>query len=136
MILDFTSPNYDLRPKETKVLFVVIHYTGMLDYQVALERLCNKESKVSAHWLIDESGNLYKLVDELHRAWHAGVSEWKGFKNLNSCSIGIELVNPGHEYGYREFKEMQMQTLESLLKNIILKYDLKPNSVIGHSDLI
>lgn len=135
MIIDSASPNYDLRPQESKILFVVIHYTGMLDCKAALDRLCNLESKVSAHWLIDESGRLYKLVEEFHRAWHAGISEWKGIKNINSCSIGIELVNQGHEYGYNKFKEMQMQTLESLLKKIIFKYGLKPSSVIGHSDI-
>ena len=135
MIIDAASPNYDFRPSKSKILFVVIHYTGMIDSESAIERLRDSKSKVSAHWLIDESGSIFKLVDECCRAWHAGISEWKGYKNINSYSIGIELVNPGHDLGYTKFKELQMQSLESLIKNITLKYGLHPNSVIGHSDI-
>ena len=135
MIIDVASPNYDFRPSKSKILFVVIHYTGMIDSESAIERLRDSKSKVSAHWLIDESGSIFKLVDECCRAWHAGISEWKGYKNINSYSIGIELVNPGHDLGYTKFKELQMQSLEFLIKNITLKYGLHPNSVIGHSDI-
>ncbi|HSM22571.1 MAG TPA: N-acetylmuramoyl-L-alanine amidase, partial [Rubrivivax sp.] len=92
------SPNFDLRPAGTAVDTLVLHYTGMPTATAALERLCDPSAKVSAHWLIDEDGTLVALVPEAMRAWHAGVSWWRGESNLNDRSIGIELVNPGHEW--------------------------------------
>ncbi len=101
--ISYPSPNYNNRPVKQSVDMVVIHYTGMTTGKSALQRLCDPSSKVSAHYLIEENGDIYQLVAEEKRAWHAGVSDWMGQSNLNDCSIGIELVNPGHEHSYRPF---------------------------------
>ena len=114
---------------------LVIHYTGMITADAALERLCDPSAQVSAHYLIDEDGTLYRLVDEASRAWHAGVAYWAGATNINDRSIGIELVNPGHEFGYRAFPEPQMQSLESLARQIVARHPIAPDRVLGHSDI-
>ena len=90
---------------------IVLHYTGMPDMQSALDRLTSPEAKVSAHYLVDEDGTIYRLVDESNRAWHAGKSRWRGVADVNSASVGIEIVNPGHEFGYREFPDEQMASV-------------------------
>ena len=107
MIIQF-SPNYNNRPSKCPIDTLVIHYTGMGDFQSALTRLCDPNAEVSAHYLINENGQVYNLVCESKRAWHAGVSFWRGRSNINDCSIGIELVNPGHDFGYRPFSKSQM----------------------------
>ncbi len=114
---------------------IVLHYTGMQSGQAALERLCDPAAAVSAHYLIDEDGQLHRLVDDHYRAWHAGVSYWQGLSGVNGCSIGIELVNPGHEFGYRPFPEAQMVALEALLSLLVAKYRIAPDRVVGHSDV-
>ena len=114
---------------------LVIHYTGMQSAGAALERLCDPGSEVSAHYLIDEAGEIFALVDEENRAWHAGVSSWRGEANVNSRSIGIELVNPGHEFGYRAFPEAQMAALVDLAKGILSRWPIPPRNVVGHSDV-
>lgn len=129
----FRSPNFDERFE--KINMIVIHYTGMNSFDEAKDHLCNKNSKVSAHYLIDEIGKIYQLVDDIHRAWHAGVSIWKNKKDINSCSIGIELVNPGHEFGYKSFEEKQMFSIEHLLEELIFHYDIPLSNVVGHSDV-
>ena len=134
-IITKLSPNYTKKTILRKIDTVIIHYTGMKSKTDALKRLTDKASKVSAHWLIDENGLIYKLVEEKNIAWHAGVSSWRGIKNINLNSIGIELVNEGHEYNYRSFKEKQMISLESLLIGIIKKYKIEPALVLGHSDI-
>jgi len=101
----------------------------------ALERLCDPATKVSAHYLIDEDGRIVRLVDEAKRAWHAGVSCWQGRERLNDCSIGIEIVNPGHEWGYRPFTEAQYQALEWLCPPLISKFAIRPLRVLAHSDI-
>ena len=103
--------------------------------QEALKRLCEPESKVSAHYTIDEDGTVYCHVDPQFRAWHAGVSELGNLKNFNDFSIGIELVNPGREFGYREFPELQINVLIYMLKQLYKQFPIKPELVLGHSDI-
>ena len=134
-IIQKKSPNFDKRPKGTKINSIIIHYTGMKTFHEAYERLCDKNSKVSSHYLIGRDGRIINLVDEKYRAWHAGVSRWKGIDNLNNNSIGIELENPGHEFGYISFSKKQMDALILLCKEIKKRYDIKAEWVLGHSDI-
>lgn len=127
------SPNYDARKGLPDM--IVLHYTGMTSAAAALERLCDRAAKVSAHYVIDEDGTLYHLVDEARRAWHAGVSFWAGERDINAVSIGIELVNPGHEFGYRPFPEAQISTLIALLDDVRSRWDIPDSRILGHSDV-
>jgi N-acetylmuramoyl-L-alanine amidase len=127
------SPNHDAR--NGAVDMIVLHYTGMKDCAGALDQLCDSASKVSAHYLIDEDGTIYALVDEARRAWHAGVASWHGETDINSCSIGIELVNPGHEFGYRAFPEAQMKALEHLCADLLERHNISAARVLGHADV-
>lgn len=128
------SPNHGDR-KGKDVSMVVLHYTGMKTAKEALDRMCDPEAEVSAHYMIEESGKYHWLVPEDRRAWHAGVSEWAGETDVNSASIGIELVNPGHEWGYREFSEPQIDSLLRLLGGILQRFPVPRPRVIGHSDV-
>ncbi|MCB2075022.1 MAG: N-acetylmuramoyl-L-alanine amidase [Novosphingobium sp.] len=127
------SPNRDER--RLPVSMVVLHYTGMKSAEEALERMCDPEAKVSAHYMIDEDGIVTALVPEEKRAWHAGKSYWRGITDVNSASVGIELVNPGHEFGYRPFPEAQMEALLPLLADIVERHDIPRANVVGHSDV-
>jgi N-acetylmuramoyl-L-alanine amidase len=127
------SPNWDER--KLPVSMVVLHYTGMPTAEEALARMCDPAAKVSAHYMIDEDGQVTRMVPEDKRAWHAGRSYWRGLTDLNSASIGIELVNPGHEWGYRSFTEAQMESLVPLLAAIIGRYNIPRANVVGHSDV-
>lgn len=129
------SPNCESRPKGTPVDMLVLHYTGMRSAEEALTWMCDPASKVSAHYCIDEAGTITRLVPESSRAWHAGVSHWRGHTDLNSRSIGIELVNPGHEFGYRAFPEVQMRTLVLLASAILRRHPIPVRNVVGHSDI-
>ena len=129
------SPNFDARKPDANVDMLVLHYTGMRDGHVALERLRDPATKVSAHYMIEEEGTVYSLVDEDLRAWHAGVSCWAGQRDINSCSIGIELVNPGHEFGYRPFPAKQRDALVILAEDIVRRYAIPAHRVLGHSDV-
>ncbi len=131
--IDRFSPNTDARDGDIDML--IIHYTGMTSGSAAIERLCDPEARVSAHYVIEEDGALYRLVREEDRAWHAGVSSWGGRPLLNDCSIGIEMVNPGHEWGYRAFPEAQMMSLETLVAAIVKRRKIVPERVLGHSDV-
>ena len=134
--LSYLSPNFDKENRNKKsIKIIVIHYTGMRSQEEAINRLCNPKSKVSSHFLISENGKVYKLVDENKAAWHAGISCWGRFKNLNKNSIGIELVNKGHQFGYTNFKRKQINTLIRICKKLIKKYKIKNNNIIGHSDI-
>ena len=133
-IIDCPSPNYSDR-KGREISLVIIHYTGMLTCEASLERLCDETSEVSAHYLIDEDGTLFKLVPEDCRAWHAGVSEWQGETDINSVSIGIELQNPGHEHGYQGFPAAQITSLIALLKDIQNRHAITSDQIIGHEDV-
>lgn len=117
-ITEHPSPNFNERPDNADIDMLVIHYTGMPSAEAAIEWLAHPASRVSAHYLIDEDGRVVRMVEEEKRAWHAGVSHWRGRDNVNDCSIGIELVNPGHEWGYRPFPEAQMAALEALAADI------------------
>ena len=131
----YRSPNFDDRPSATPVDMLVFHYTGMRDAASALDRLCDPYAKVSAHYVIDEDGAVYALVDDDKRAWHAGVSAWRGHRDVNARSIGIELTNPGHEFGYRAFPESQMAALETLSHDLLRRHPIPPRNVVGHSDV-
>lgn len=127
------SPNWDLRA--LPVSMVVLHYTGMKTAGEALERMCDPAAKVSAHYMIDEDGTVTSLVPEDKRAWHAGSSYWRGVTDINSASVGIELVNPGHDWGYRPFPEEQIDALLPLLADIIERHDIPRANIVGHSDI-
>jgi N-acetylmuramoyl-L-alanine amidase len=135
IIKDNFSPNFDAREDLTPIDMLVIHYTGMPTSGEALARLTDIEWEVSAHYMIEEDGLIRCLVAEEYRAWHAGISYWRGHRNINARSIGIELVNPGHEFGYRPFPEAQMRALEILAIDILSRYPIPPRNVVGHSDV-
>ena len=130
------SPNFNL-PKRTKyrIKFIIIHYTGMKKESAAIDRLQNPKSKVSSHYLIKRNGEIINLVPDLYEAWHAGVSSWKHFKSLNKNSIGIEITNPGHQHGYRNFSSKQIFSLKKLINLLIKKYRVKKDYILGHSDI-
>lgn len=127
------SPNWNER--KLPVSMVVLHYTGMRTATDALERMCDPAAEVSAHYMIDEDGTVTLLVPEEKRAWHAGRSYWRGITDINSASIGIELVNPGHEWGYRPFPDAQMEALIPLLADIVKRHNIPRANVVGHSDI-
>jgi N-acetylmuramoyl-L-alanine amidase len=129
------SPNFNDRPNDTEIQSIIIHYTGMKTAQDALKRLCDPQSQVSAHFTIDEDGTIYNHVSPEKRAWHAGVSQWSGLSNFNDFSIGIELVNPGHEFGYRAFPDIQIDALIILMKDLFNQFPINPELVLGHSDI-
>jgi len=128
------SPNFNERVGGA-VDMLVLHYTGMISREHAMARLCDPKSRVSAHYLIDEAGNVYQMVAEEHRAWHAGVSFWAGSRDINSRSIGIELVNPGHDLDYRNFPQRQMEALAQLCLQIMSRHPVPASRVLGHSDV-
>ena len=127
------SPNFDQRRGPPDM--IVLHYTGMQTGAEALARLCDPEAKVSAHYLIEEDGRLFQLAPEERRAWHAGVSFWKGERDINAVSIGIELVNPGHEFGYLDFPDVQIEALIGLLDAIRGRWEIANGRILGHSDV-
>lgn len=130
------SPNFDARDPLAPLRYIVLHYTGMKSGEEALARLRDPAAKVSAHYMIEEDGRIYALVDEASRAWHAGKSFWRGITDLNSASIGIELVNPGHEFGYRPFPQKQIDALVPLLKDIVARHNFDPRqALLAHSDI-
>lgn len=131
--IDTPSPNFDDRT--LPVSMIVLHYTGMQDAASAIERLCDPEAKVSAHYLIAEDGRILRMVAEDKRAWHAGKSYWRGITNINSASIGIELVNPGHEFGYRPFPVAQIDALIPLMQGIVTRHGITRGNIVGHSDI-
>jgi len=130
------SPNYDRKKKAVNsIQIIVFHYTGMQSERESIKRLCNPNSKVSSHYLINRRGKIFRLVQDRHVAWHAGKSCWGRYKNLNKNSIGIELVNKGHQFGYTSFKKKQISILINLCKKLIKKYKIKKKNIIGHSDI-
>jgi N-acetylmuramoyl-L-alanine amidase len=132
--LDRPSPNQDSRDGAA-IDLLVLHYTGMQSGEAALARLCDPTAKVSAHYTIDEDGTVYAMVPEDRRAWHAGISCWAGARDVNARSIGIELVNPGHEFGYRAFPSAQIVALSALAKDILIRHAIPAWRVLGHSDV-
>ncbi len=129
------SPNHDARPEGVVPDMLVLHYTGMPSAEAALERLCSPAAKVSAHYTIDRDGNIFGHVSEERRAWHAGIAYWAGATDINARSIGIELVNPGHEFGYVTFTKAQIRALIDLSVDIVARHAIAPSRVLGHSDV-
>lgn len=134
MNLSHRSPNFDDR-KDGMIDMLVLHYTDMTSTMAAVEHLCKPESKVSAHYVVGEDGEIFQLVDEDKRAWHAGESFWRGHSSVNGRSIGIEIANPGHSNGYRAFPEVQMQSVIDLCHDIIARHHIPERNVVGHSDV-
>ncbi len=132
-ISDCPSPNFDARA--LPVSMIVLHYTGMPDAEGAIARLCSPEARVSAHYVIKEDGEILQLVDEEVRAWHAGKSYWRGVTDINSASVGIEIVNPGHEFGYRLFPDEQIAALIPLVADIKARHGIGRGNIVGHSDI-
>jgi N-acetylmuramoyl-L-alanine amidase len=132
-IIQAPSPNFDDRA--LPITMIVLHYTGMESAEAAVARLRDAEAKVSAHYVVDEDGSILQLVDEDKRAWHAGRSHWRGITDVNSASIGIEIVNPGHEFGYRPFPDAQMGALIPLVADIKERHGITRGNVVGHSDV-
>lgn len=130
---DAPSPNHDERT--LPVTMIVLHYTGMPDAESAVARLRDPEAKVSCHYLVTEDGTVLRMVPEERRAWHAGKSHWRGITDVNSASIGVEIVNPGHEFGYRPFPDEQMSALIPLLSDIKERHAITRGNVVGHSDI-
>ena len=128
--IKYPSPNYGLRRADTEIEFIILHYTAM-STEKSLERLCDPVHEVSCHYLIDPGGLCYQLVDNNKRAWHAGKSYWRGYHDLNSRSLGIELVNSGNE----TYPEVQMKSLIKLLQSLIESLTLNPKNILGHSDI-
>lgn len=135
MRIDTSCRSANFNERKLPVDMILIHYTGMESAQGALERLCDESSQVSAHYLVDTDGRIFALVDENKRAWHAGVSFWKGERDVNSRSVGIELVNRGHEFGYTAFPDRQIAALTELAADIAARHGIRPSMVLGHSDV-
>jgi N-acetylmuramoyl-L-alanine amidase len=134
-IHDRPSPNFGHRGEPARIDMLVLHYTGMTSAEAAIERLCDLGARVSAHYVVDENGMTWRLVPEARRAFHAGVSCWEGETDLNAVSLGIEIVNPGHEWGYRPFPDAQMSSVEHLCRDLISRYSIPAHRIVGHSDI-
>ncbi|MCW2336503.1 N-acetylmuramoyl-L-alanine amidase [Sphingobium sp. B2D3A] len=132
-MIETPSPNFDDRTLPVSIL--VLHYTGMPDAQSAINWMANPDSKVSAHYVVTEEGKVVRMVDETKRAWHAGRAWWRGITDVNSASIGIEIVNPGHEWGYRPFPQAQIDALIPLVHDIMQRHRITRGNVVGHSDV-
>jgi N-acetylmuramoyl-L-alanine amidase len=131
--IEAPSPNFDARTAVPDIL--VLHYTGMPTGEAALARLRDPEARVSSHYMVEEDGRIFRLVSEERRAWHAGVSFWKGERNINGVSIGVEIVNPGHEFGYQPFPDAQMTAVMALVGDIRTRWQIDDGRIVGHSDV-
>jgi N-acetylmuramoyl-L-alanine amidase len=134
-VRDRPSPNHDERPADEPVDILVLHYTGMQSGAAAIERLCDPASRVSSHYVVEEDGTVWRLVAEERRAWHAGISFWRGHHGLNGRSVGVEIVNPGHEWGYRPFPSVQMAAVRDLCAGILARHPIPARNVVAHSDI-
>ncbi|GLR81628.1 N-acetylmuramoyl-L-alanine amidase [Azospirillum oryzae] len=133
--IDRPSPNHGPRADGSRVELLILHYTGMPTAADALDRLCDPAAQVSAHYTVDEDGTIFAHVPEDRRAWHAGRSGWRGTGDVNSRSIGVEIVNPGHEFGYRPFPPAQMAAVAELCQGIVKRHGIPAGDVLGHSDV-
>lgn len=129
----YSSSNYDERALGSEINILLFHYTGMENCKLALEKLCDEKSKVGAHYVVDEDGEIYSLIPENKRAWHAGAGFWAGQSDINSCSIGIEIVNGGHDYNLPDFEPKQMQAVVQFSLDINSRHNIK--YFLGHSDI-
>jgi len=127
------SPNHDERMLATDIL--LLHYTGMTSTAAAIERLCDPAAKVSSHYAVDEHGKVLQLVQEARRAWHAGESSWEGVSDINSRSIGIEIANPGHSFGYPDFPQAQIAAVIALCRDVVTRHRIRADHVLAHSDV-
>ena len=135
-IKNYYTPNFKKKERSiSSIKMVVIHYTGMQSERESIKRLCDPNSDVSCHYLINLKGEVIQMVQDVNAAWHAGKSCWGKYKNLNENSIGIELVNKGHQFGYTSFKKKQISSLINLCEKLIKKYKIKKKNIIGHSDI-
>tara|TARA_B100000214_G_scaffold326272_1_gene264222 strand:+ start:1070 stop:1792 length:723 start_codon:yes stop_codon:yes gene_type:complete len=129
--LNFNIPKRNAK----KIKFIILHYTGMKKEKEAIKKLCDTKSKVSSHYFIKENGEVLNLVPDLYEAWHAGKSCWKNYVLLNKYSIGIEIHNPGHQHGYKQFSKRQIYSLKKLLEKLIKKYKINLKNILAHSDV-
>lgn len=129
------SPNFGTRREGLSVDAIVLHYTGMESGRAAEAWLCSAESEVSAHYLVHEDGAIVQMVREADRAWHAGRSSWGGVSDVNSLSVGIEIVNPGHDFGYRDFPDVQIEAVAALCRDVCARHAIPPERVLAHSDV-
>jgi N-acetylmuramoyl-L-alanine amidase len=134
-LVEMPSPNQGARADGLTPSILLLHYTGMPTAAAALERLCDPKAKVSSHYVVDEDGTVYRLVDEERRAHHAGVSFWAGITDINSASVGVEIVNPGHEHGYRPFPDAQIAAVIALGRAVVDRWAIPPHRVLAHSDV-
>lgn len=132
---DLPSPNHDARPENAAVEMLVLHYTGMRSGREAIDRLRDPAARVSAHYVVEEDGTVYRLVAEQRRAWHAGISFWRGRSGLNDASVGIEIVNPGHEHGYRPFPVLQLVSVCDLCLSVLSRHRIPSRNIVAHSDI-
>ena len=130
------SPNFNSKKRLKKqIRFIILHYTGMKSEKAAITKLTNIQSQVASHYLITRSGKIINLVPDLYIAWHAGISSWKTLNSLNKNSIGIEITNPGHQFGYKKFSKKQINSLINLSRFLIKKYKINKRNILGHSDI-
>jgi N-acetylmuramoyl-L-alanine amidase len=130
------SPNFNPKKRTSKqIKFIIFHYTGMKKESEAINKLTNIQSEVSCHYLIKNTGEIVKIVPDLYIAWHAGKSSWKNHKSLNQNSVGIEITNPGHEFGYKKFSKKQVSSILRLTRFLMKKYKISSESILGHSDI-
>lgn len=132
-LIESASPNFDER--KGAVSLIVLHYTGMESAEAAITRLRDPASKVSCHYLVDEDGSVHRMVAEDKRAWHAGRAHWREHDDVNSCSVGIEIVNPGHDHGYRPFPDAQVDAVVRLVADIKDRHAITRGNIVGHSDI-
>jgi N-acetylmuramoyl-L-alanine amidase len=129
------SPNFGPRAGDAPIDMILLHYTGMVSGEAAEHRLCDAASEVSSHYLVHEDGRIVQMVREADRAWHAGKSSWRGATDINSCSIGLEIVNPGHQFGYTDFDDRQIESVTKLCADIVARHAVPSERVLGHSDV-
>ena len=135
-IREFYSPNFNEKPRNAKFIkFLIFHYTGMKSEKAAIQKLTKIQSEVSTHYFVKKNGSILRMVPDLYVAWHAGLSQWGKHRLLNKNSIGIEISNPGHQYGYVPFSKKQINSIIKLSKILIRKYKIKKNNILGHSDI-
>jgi N-acetylmuramoyl-L-alanine amidase len=132
-LISAPSPNFDARRAPPDM--IVLHYTGMRSGEAAVARLTDPAAEVSAHYLVEEDGRIFALVPEARRAWHAGASFWQGERDINALSVGVEIVNPGHEFGYRPFPDQQIDAVIALLTEIRSRWTIPDDRILGHSDV-
>ena len=131
----YKSPSFDIRKKDSSLNYIIIHYSAIKSYKEALSHLSERKNKVSSHFFINKSGEIFYLVDVINRAWHAGRSYWKGIIDINSESIGIEMDNSGHHYNFENYTPKQINSLILLLKYILKNYKINQQNILGHSDI-